>query len=74
MIWTRGYQFDWQQTYYFKQSVALPKGTRVEVIAYFNNSENNAKNPNDPPKQVRWSDLSTEPLCALLVARPRIAE
>jgi hypothetical protein len=74
LIWTRGYQFDWQQTYYFKQPVALPKGTRVEVIAYFDNSENNAKNPNDPPKQVRWSDLSSEPLCTLLVARPRTAE
>ena len=74
LIWARGYQFDWQQTYYFKQVVALPKGTRVEVIAYFDNSENNAKNPNDPPKQVRWSDLSSEPLCTLLVARPRNAE
>ena len=74
LIWTRGYQFDWQQTYYFKQPVALPKGTRVEVIAYFDNSDNNTKNPNDPAKQVRWSDLTPERLCALLVARPRTAE
>jgi hypothetical protein len=71
LIWTRGYQFDWQQTYYFKQSVALPKGTRVEVIAYFDNSENNAKNPNDPPMRVRWPDLSSDPMCALLIATPR---
>lgn len=74
LIWTRGYQFDWQQTYYFKQPVALPKGTRVEVIAYFDNSDNNTKNPNDPAKQIRWSDLTPEPLCALLVARSRNAE
>ncbi len=74
LIWTRGYQFDWQQTYYFKHPVALPKGTRVEVIAYFDNSDNNTKNPNDPAKQVRWSDLTPEPLCALLVAKPRNAE
>jgi hypothetical protein len=74
LIWTRGYQFDWQQTYYFKQPVTLPKGTRVEVIAYFDNSDNNTKNPNDPAKQIRWSDLTPEPLCALLIARPRTAE
>ncbi|MEK6299942.1 MAG: hypothetical protein AABO41_04410 [Acidobacteriota bacterium] len=74
LIWTRGYQFDWQQTYYFKQPVSLPKGTRVEVIAYFDNSDSNTKNPNDPAKQVRWSDLTPEPQCALLVARPRNAE
>jgi hypothetical protein len=71
LIWTRGYQFDWQQTYYFKQAVPLPKGTRVEVIAYFDNSDSNTKNPNSPARQVRWSDLTPEPLCALLVARPR---
>jgi hypothetical protein len=74
LIWTRGYQFDWQQTYYFKQAVALPKGTRVEVIAYFDNSDSNTKNPNDPAKPVRWSDLTPEPLCLLLVAKPRPAE
>jgi hypothetical protein len=71
LIWTRGYRFDWQQTYYFKRAVALPKGTRIEVTAYFDNSENNRNNPNDPPKQTRWSDISQEPLCALMVASER---
>ncbi len=68
LIWTRGYRYDWQMTYYFKRAVALPKGTRIEVIAYFDNSASNSNNINDPPKQVRWSDLSAEPLCALIVA------
>jgi hypothetical protein len=67
LIWTRRYQFDWEPTYYFRQPVGLPKGTRVEVIAYFDNAEENKKNPNDPPKPVRWSELSGDPLCALLV-------
>jgi hypothetical protein len=67
LIWTRRYQFDWEPTYYFLRPVSLPKGTRVEVIAYFDNSEENQKNPHDPPKPVRWSEISGEPLCALLV-------
>ncbi|MEK6405982.1 MAG: hypothetical protein AABN34_03355 [Acidobacteriota bacterium] len=71
LIWTRGYQFDWEPTYYFKQPVALPKGTRVEVIAYFDNSEDNQNNPSNPPKSVRWSELTADPLCALLVASNR---
>jgi hypothetical protein len=66
LIWTRGYQFDWQRTYYLKRPVALPKGTRVEVIAYFDNSDQNRHNPNDPPKPVRWSDSPTDPLFSLL--------
>ncbi|HLG15967.1 MAG TPA: hypothetical protein VJH03_15895 [Blastocatellia bacterium] len=69
LIWTRGYQFDWQPTYYYKRPVALPKGTRVEVIAYFDNSDGNRNNPNDPPRDQRWSDIAADALCALLVAR-----
>jgi len=64
LIWTRGYQSDWEPTYYFKRTVPLPAGTRVEVIAYFDNSEDNQNNPNNPPKPFRWSEPS--PLCVLL--------
>jgi hypothetical protein len=67
LIWSRGYQFDWEPTYFFRQLVSLPKGTRIDLVAYFDNSEANQKNPNDPPKPVRWSEISTDPLCALLV-------
>jgi hypothetical protein len=67
LIWARGFQFDWETTYYFRQPVALPKGTIVEVIAYLDNSENNQQNPYDPPKSLRWSDLTPDPLCVLLV-------
>jgi hypothetical protein len=67
LIWSRGYQFDWQQTYYFKRPVPLPKGTRVEVIAYFDNSDGNRNNPNDPAKPLRLSD-SAIPLLTLLTA------
>jgi hypothetical protein len=71
MIWTRGYQFDWQPTYYFKQPVSLPRATRIEVIAYFDNSDDNRNNPNSPAKPVRWPDLSSDPMCVLLIANAR---
>ncbi len=71
LIWSRGNKFDWQQTYYFKNPIAFAKGTRIEVTAYFDNSEDNPANPNDPPKNLRWSEISTEPLCVLLVSTNR---
>lgn len=71
LIWARGHRFDWQPTYYLKHSVALPKGSRVEVTTYFDNSEANQNNPNSPPKSIRWSDLASDPLCALVVAASR---
>jgi hypothetical protein len=41
LIWARKYRFDWQPAYYFRRPLALPKGTRIEVTAYLNSSEEN---------------------------------
>lgn len=71
LIWARGYGFDWQPTYFYKRAAMLPKGTRIEAIAYFDNTDSNRNNPNDPAKAVRWPDLTADPLCALIIAKPR---
>ena len=68
LIWSRGYQFHWQDSFYFRRPVALPKGTRVEVIAYFDNSDENRNNPNDPAKAVRWTELTGSSLFSVLAA------
>ncbi len=60
LIWARDYRFDWQPAYFFKKPVALPKGSRIEVTAYLDNSENNRNNPNDPPAQMRFADALCE--------------
>jgi hypothetical protein len=49
------YSFSWQATYYLKNPVAIPKGTRIECIAHFDNSSKNKYNP-DPTKAVRFGD------------------
>jgi len=49
------YSFSWQTTYYPKQPVAIPKGTRIECIAHFDNSPRNKSNP-DATKAVRFGD------------------
>ena len=42
-----------------KESVAIPKGTKIECTAHFDNSTNNKFNP-DPTKDVRWGDQTWE--------------
>ncbi|HEY6332849.1 MAG TPA: thiol-disulfide isomerase [Blastocatellia bacterium] len=49
------YSFNWQTTYYLKNPVALPKGTKVVCVAHFDNSDKNKYNP-DPTKSVRFGD------------------
>jgi mono/diheme cytochrome c family protein len=70
LVWSRGNKYDWQPTYYFKQGISFPKGTRIEVTAYFDNSDDNPNNPNDTAKPMRWSEITSEPLCSLSVATP----
>ena len=47
------WDFNWQLTYFFKEPVPAPKGSRLEVVAHFDNSEKNKFNP-DPTKLVRF--------------------
>jgi hypothetical protein len=60
LIWARDYRYDWQPDYDFKKPVTLPKGTRVEVIAYLDNSDNNLNNPNRPARPVRFASALCE--------------
>ena len=64
LIWVRGHRSDWQPTYYFKKTVPLPKGTRLEVIAYIDGSDDNSS---DFPAVPVWSDVRNL-LCTLLTS------
>jgi hypothetical protein len=47
------YDFNWQPYYYLETPKLLPKGTRIEATAVFDNSPNNPFNP-DPKATVFW--------------------
>jgi hypothetical protein len=53
------YDFNWQITYELAKPKLLAKGTKVEVVAHYDNSANNKYNP-DPSKDVRWGDQTWE--------------
>lgn len=49
------YDFNWQVYYYPAKPLRMPKGTRIEVVAHFDNSTKNALNP-DPTQAVRFGE------------------
>ena len=53
------YDFHWQLTYYLAQPIHLPKGTKIEVTAHYDNSVNNANNP-DATKEIHWGEQTWE--------------
>jgi hypothetical protein len=47
------FDFNWQLGYDLEKPILLPKGSKVQGIAHFDNSANNKFNP-DPAKEVVW--------------------
>ncbi len=53
------YDFNWQTSYKLAQPLHLPKDSRIDCTAHFDNSARNKYNP-DPSKEVRWGDQTWE--------------
>lgn len=65
LVWIPDWDFAWQDRYNYKAPVALPKGTRIEVRLRYDNSAENPRNPNTPPKRVQWGEQSTDEMGAV---------
>ncbi len=53
------YDFNWQESYALKEPLFIPKGTRLECVAHFDNSESNFENP-DSTQPVKWGEQTWE--------------
>jgi tetratricopeptide (TPR) repeat protein len=60
LIWIRDWDFAWQAVYRFARPVFLPRGSRVEMRIAYDNSTDNVRNPNDPPRRVVAGNRSTD--------------
>jgi mono/diheme cytochrome c family protein len=62
------WDFNWQPSYRFLKPVKLPRSTRIDVKAYYDNSATNPHNPNKPPKEVHWGESTTDEMCSCFIA------
>ena len=63
LIWIQDWDFNWQDIYHYKEPLFLPAGSRVDLVAHFDNSVENPANPNDPPVPVGWGEKTTDEMC-----------
>lgn len=54
------WDFNRQEEYRFETPVLLPKGSVIFMRFTYDNSSDNARNPNNPPKRVRTGNQSTD--------------
>jgi mono/diheme cytochrome c family protein len=67
LIYVKDWDFNWQETYVYKEAVALPKGTVLHVDAVYDNSETNPRQTNHPAKEVRWGEQTTDEMCVCVM-------
>ncbi len=63
LIWIQDWDFNWQDLYHYREPLFLPAGTRVNLVAHFDNSVKNPANPHDPPVPVGWGEKTTDEMC-----------
>jgi mono/diheme cytochrome c family protein len=66
------WDFGWQDSYFFKTPVRLPRGSSIDVTIVYDNTEDNLRNPHSPPQRVRWGQGSLDEMgsMSLLVGVP----
>ncbi len=63
LIWIDNWDFNWQATYFFKEPIDLPKGTKIVMEAVYDNSAQNPRQTSHPPKEVYFGEQTTDEMC-----------
>jgi Tol biopolymer transport system component/mono/diheme cytochrome c family protein len=58
LIWIDDWDFNWQDTYVYKEPFTLAKGTRLDATLTYDNSADNPRNPINPPRRALWGEQS----------------
>ena len=61
------WDFNWQGSYTFTRPVPLPAGTRIDMVAVFDNSAENLRQPSRPPRPVGWGEGTTDEMAIVFV-------
>ncbi|HXY14642.1 MAG TPA: tetratricopeptide repeat protein [Terriglobales bacterium] len=65
LIHIPNWNLNWQAVYRYAEPVQLPEGTVVSMRYVYDNSEDNALNPNDPPQRIVGGNSSKDEMAHL---------
>ena len=57
------WDYNWQETYFFKKPIKAKAGTKFTVEGVYDNSANNPLNPFNPPRMVLLGEETTNEMC-----------
>ncbi|VTR99275.1 redoxin domain-containing protein [Tuwongella immobilis] len=54
------WDYNWQETYWFRKPIPVKAGTKLEIEAIYDNSNRNPNNPSNPPRWVKVGEQTTD--------------
>jgi hypothetical protein len=63
LVAIKEWDYNWQETYWFKEPVRVKAGSRLDVAAVYDNSANNPNNPFNPPRRILFGEQTTNEMC-----------
>lgn len=66
LVWIKDWNFNWQDVYLFRKPIVLPKGSKIEISARYDNSSDNPFNPSSPPQRMLFGMETTDEMCLAL--------
>jgi tetratricopeptide (TPR) repeat protein len=67
LLLINNWDFNWQSDFRYAKPFPLPKGTRLMIRWTFDNTSDNVRNPNQPPKRVRRGPQTTDEMAQLWI-------
>ncbi len=67
MVYIDDWDFDWQDTYTYKEPAIIEPGDSMLVQAWYDNSAANPLNPNRPPIDVGWGERTVDEMCIVFL-------
>ena len=67
LISIQDWDFNWQDEYLYREPIFLPRGTRLSMRYSYDNSADNIRNPNHPPRRVLYGPNSSDEMGDLWV-------
>ena len=68
LVYIQNWDFNWQMAYRYAEPVKLPRGTKLELVATYDNTTKNPRQPSNPPKLTTFGEQTTDEMCFAFLA------
>jgi hypothetical protein len=68
LVYIQNWDFNWQMAYRYAEPVKLPRGTKLSLVATYDNTTKNPNQPSNPPKLVQFGEQTTDEMCFAFLA------